>query len=124
MKNIFSLALVFSILAVTVLSCSKSSSNSGGGSGTLDCSTINAKFNADVFPIISTKCAINSGCHAAGSTTSGGPFTNYSQVSAKSSNIKTQVSSGNMPQAGSGITLTTDEKNKIICWVNSGAPNN
>ncbi len=124
MKRIANLVIIFSISAFILNSCSKSSSSGGGGSTTTDCSTINAKFAADVSPIISSKCAVNSGCHAAGSSNSGGPFTNYSQISAKASNIKTQVSSGNMPQAGSGITLSTDEKNKIICWINSGAPNN
>lgn len=85
-----------------------------------DCSTINAKFSTQVAPLIQTRCAI-SGCHDASSGNAGGPFTNYTLISAKAANIKGQVRSGAMPQ---GSSLTAAEIQLISCWVDSGAPNN
>jgi hypothetical protein len=35
--------------------------------------------------------------------------------------IKPAVANGTMPKTG---TLTTAQKNSIICWINNGAPNN
>jgi hypothetical protein len=106
-------------IAVVLNGCTK---NNDGSSTTTDpCIGLSVKFSADVQPIINTTCAINSGCHATGSTNSGGPFTDYNLIFAKRSNIKFQVENGFMPKVGS---LTTDQKNKIICWINSGAPNN
>ncbi len=73
------------------ISCSKKSSTdtgSGGGS----CTGVSAKFAADVQPILTTVCSINSNCHASGSINSGGPFTNHAQVAAKAAAIKTAIS--------------------------------
>lgn len=75
----------------------------------------------DVSPIFQTKCAINSGCHAAGSSNVGGPFTSYDLIKAKASQIKLQVQTGLMPQTGH---LTPTELQSIVCWVDAGAPNN
>jgi hypothetical protein len=112
------------LLVISVNSCSKSDS---GGTVTpppppvtTNCSGINPSFSTEIFPLIQAKCA-TSGCHNAGSTNQGGPFTSYALINAKSANIKTQVASGAMPKTGS---LTTAEKNTIICWVNNGAANN
>lgn len=69
---------------------------------------------------MNTTCAIG-GCHDAASTNVGGPFTSYSLIFAKRSTIKSQIVAGIMPQTGS---LTPDQKNKIICWIDAGAPNN
>ena len=121
-----------SILAATIfISCSKSggtdggSGGSGGGGGggstTVDCSTVtNKSFAANVAPIISSTCAIAS-CHAAGSSNGPGPLLTYTQISSAGSLIKSAVSTGRMPQ---NSTLTTAQKNTIICWVDSGTPNN
>ena len=116
------------ILATSILcfaeSCSKSSptNNPGGGSGiTFSCTGISPKFGADVVPIINTVCSINSNCHGAGSTNSGGPFTNYVQINAKTSNMRSAVLAGVMPQSG---TITQAQINNLICWIDSGAPNN
>ena len=85
------------------------------------CATLSFKFAADVKPIIDATCAINSGCHATGSTNKGGALTDYNKIFVKRADIKSQIEAGLMPQTGS---LTADQKNKIICWINSGAPNN
>lgn len=88
-----------------------------GGS---NCSGSANKFS-NVNPIIQSKCGFSSSCHAAGSTNSGGPLTSYDLIKAKASNIKLQVQTGLMPQTGS---LTPTELQSIVCWVESGAPNN
>ena len=104
-----------------LMACSKSSSGSGGGGGTDVCAAVTAKFATDVLPLMQTKCSFSSGCHGTGSTNSGGVLLTYAQISAKSATIKSQVAGGMMPKSGS---ITTVEKNIIICWVNSGALNN
>lgn len=85
----------------------------------VNCSTINAKFGADVFPLITTKCSLPS-CHdaASGRIT----FQNYAQISAAAGRINTRVVvEKSMPQTG---PLQKSEIDIIKCWIESGAPNN
>jgi hypothetical protein len=120
-------ALVITLFGLIIIfSCSKDNGGSGGGSGgggsSVNCATVtNKAFNADILPIITSTCAVNTGCHATGSTNGPGALTNYTQVAANAAAIKSAVQSGRMPQ---GSTLATSQKNSIICWVDSGAPNN
>jgi hypothetical protein len=108
---------MFSFLLIS--SCSKE--GGGGGSTTVDCNTVSNKaFAADVNPIIQSTCAI-SGCHASGSTNGPGALTSYTEIFNARTNIRSAVSSGRMPQTGS---LSTSQKNSIICWIDGGAPNN
>lgn len=117
-KNILVTTSALLAFFLFLIACSKKST----GDVSADvCTATSAKFAANVLPLMQTKCAINSGCHATGSTNSGGVLMTYAQISARSSNIKSQVAAGIMPQTGS---LTTAEKNAIICWVNNGALNN
>ena len=107
-------------------SCSKDTGggNGGGGGGgtTVNCATVtNKAFNADVLPIFNATCASSISCHASGSGNGPGPLTNYTQISGNKTAIRDAVSSGRMPQ---GSTLTTAQKNSIICWIDSGAPQN
>ena len=88
--------------------------------GSTDCQ-LNAKFAANVNPIIQSKCAISPDCHASGSTNTAGPLTNYTQIHNLSAVIKGQVISGLMPKTGS---LTSAELQTIVCWIDAGAPNN
>lgn len=91
-----------------------------GSNQAVDCSTIAAKFGADVSPLISSKCAI-SGCHDA--TASGGlVFQNYAQISAAKDRINVRaVVEKSMPSAA---PLQPAEINILKCWIESGAPNN
>jgi len=123
-------AVFFILVIVTYASCSKSSSSAGGtgggsgggggGNGTVDCSAIAKSFSANIQPIISSRCAI-SGCHGAGSVNGPGELTTYQQIFNARSQIRPAVSSGLMPQ---GSSLTQAQINTIICWIDSGAPNN
>ena len=91
-----------------------------GSTVVADCSTIPAKFSADVMPIISSKCAIP-GCHDA-SASGGVIFQTYAQISAKKDRIHTRaIIEKSMPASGA---LLPDEINKIKCWIDAGALNN
>jgi uncharacterized membrane protein len=91
-----------------------------GSNAAVDCTTVNAKFAADVLPLITSKCA-TSGCHDA--TASGGVvFQNYAQINAVKDRINARaVVEKTMPTAG---PLSQAETNIIKCWIESGAPNN
>lgn len=109
---------IFSSLIVCIFlnACTKD-----GPSNTDPCNGVSAKFAADVQPIINSSCANSASCHGTGSTNSGGALTDYNKIFTKRSEIKFQVENGLMPKTGA---LPTAEKNNIICWINSGAPNN
>lgn len=108
--------ILLTIAGIVLLACSKSSDNTSNP----DCSTAKS-WSTDVSPIIQSTCAINAGCHASGSTNGPGPLTSYTQVFNARTNIRAAVASGTMPQNGS---LSPSQKNAIICWIDSGAPNN
>ncbi len=120
MNKALSVAAAISFLIVLIPSCSK---DGGGGGSTpvLDCNTVtNKAFANDVNPIIQSSCAIPN-CHGTGSTNGPGQLTNYTEIFSARTNIRSAVSSGRMPQTGS---LSTSQKNSILCWIDSGAPNN
>jgi len=120
MKKLTVTCLLAGASILFTASCSKKSSTDTGTGGSA-CTGVSAKFTADVQPILTTVCSINSNCHASGSTNSGGPFTNHAQVAAKAATIKTAISNGTMPQGGS---LSQAQKNAFICWIDGGALNN
>jgi hypothetical protein len=110
-----------------IASCSKSGGDGGGGtaggggSTTTNCTGVASAFAANVNPIIQSTCATDATCHGAGSANGPGPLLTYTQISNASALIKPAVASGTMPKVG---TLTAAQKNSIICWINSGSPNN
>jgi hypothetical protein len=122
-KTFFGLTLLVAGIVATQAGCSKDDSNpsTGGTTTPVSCTGADTRFAAAVQPLIASKCSYGSGCHGSGASNSGGVLLTHAQISARASNIKIQVESGRMPQAGS---LTTAEKASIVCWVNAGAPNN
>ncbi|MBL0068589.1 MAG: hypothetical protein IPP39_08910 [Chitinophagaceae bacterium] len=117
MNKILFIILIFSISSVITLSCSKDK----GGTTTVDFSTvINKAYAADVSPILQASCNL-AGCHAAGSFNGPGALTNYTEIFNARAAIRVSVASGRMPQ---GSSLSTGQKNSILCWIDSGAPNN
>lgn len=124
MKTKF-LLIIFS--AVLVTACSKSSPNNnggggggGGGGGTLNCATVPKSYANDVDPIVQSTCN-TAGCHNPGSVNGPGPLTNYTQLFNARSAVRTAIANGTMPK---NMTLTTAQRNSILCWIDSGAPNN
>ena len=122
MKKALFLSIGIISLVVIFVSCSKDGGgNGGGGGGTLDCSTVtNKSFSADINPIVQNTCNA-AGCHASGSFNGPGAITNYSEVFNNRAAIRTAIASGAMPK---NTTLSTSQKNSILCWIDSGAPNN
>lgn len=114
MKKTAATALAWTFIVV-IVSCSKSDDPPASA-----CDAVPKSFSADVNPLIQTFCN-QAGCHATGSTNGPGPLTNYSQVFTHRVAIRGAVQSGLMPQ---NTTLTAAQKNIIICWIDSGAPNN
>jgi hypothetical protein len=105
------------VLFVGVCSCSKQEKQDI----TIDCSGPAKSFAIDVQPVIQSTCNDDSGCHGTGSTNGPGPLLNYSRVFNARSSIRSAVVSGRMPLNSS---LTAEQKNAILCWIDSGAPNN
>jgi hypothetical protein len=108
--------LFLCIAAIVFFACSKSSDNDY----TPDCSTTRT-FSGDANPLIQSTCATNSGCHGSGSANGPGPLLTYNQVFNARVDIRSAVASGVMPQ---NTTLSHAQKDAIVCWIDSGAPNN
>ncbi len=91
-----------------------------GSNQAVNCSTVSAKFSADVLPLVTSKCAI-SNCHNS-SAAGGMVFQNYSQISAAKDRINQRVVvEKSMPPTGA---LAASEIAILQCWIESGAPNN
>ncbi|MEI8204466.1 MAG: hypothetical protein WCH34_15700 [Bacteroidota bacterium] len=102
MKKLIVLAAIYLALFV---GCKKAST-----AFTPSCSGTAKSFATDVKPIFQSSCVQ---CH--------GNFSTYAQISSDKANIRSKIIDGSMPQSSS---LSTDQKNKIICWIDAGAPNN
>jgi hypothetical protein len=118
--------LVILAASFIIIACSKGGDdggdgNGGGGGGSVNCTGVPASFSANVNPIIQSTCATDVSCHGAGSAVGPGPLLTYTQIFNARIAIKAAVANGTMPKTGS---LTTAQKNTIICWVDSGGPNN
>lgn len=85
------------------------------------CNGVTSAFAANVKPITDSNCATSSGCHASGSSHGPGALVTHAQIAAAKNSISNSIKSGSMPKNGS---LTTNEKNLILCWIQSGAANN
>lgn len=86
-----------------------------------DCSSGTKSFATDVKPLMLSACSSGSNCHGTGSRKGPGELLDYTQISGDKSEIRSDVAAGRMPPRSS---LTTAEKNTIICWIDNGALNN
>src|ERR1051326_6621394 len=87
----------------------------------LNCSQIASAYNANIKPIISAHC-LSSGCHGTGSAN--GDFTTYAGLKAAADNGQLDsrvLRDKNMPPSGA---LSTDDRDRIKCWLNNRSPNN
>jgi uncharacterized membrane protein len=91
------------------------------GSGTVNCTTVSAKYNTDVKPILQTKCN-SAGCHNAASAAGGTVLETHAQVAAKTARITQRCFVDKTMPPGS--PLSPGEISVIKCWIDSGAPNN
>jgi hypothetical protein len=76
-------------------------------------------YASEITPIFTANCTF-SGCHGPGTT--GRDWTNFNDVKAKANDIKMRTANRSMPIGGH--VLTTDEIQKIGCWVDDGANQN
>jgi hypothetical protein len=113
------------IVTAVLFACSKSTdtkvNNDNNNGGSIDCSNVPKSFSVDVNPIIQTKCATGSSCHGTGSINGPGALLTYSAIANAHADIRSAILSGLMPKNGS---LTSAQKNTIICWIDNGATNN
>ncbi len=119
--------IVKGILSLSVLiffaACSKESTGNGNTANPPidNCAGADAKFVADVNPIIQSSCATNSSCHGTGSFNGPGALTSFAQIKNAGTSIKSAVTSGRMPK---GSSLTTTQIKTLTCWIGAGSPNN
>jgi hypothetical protein len=111
MKRILVILLAFLIIANA---CTKDDVEY-----TPDCS-ITKTFAADANPVIQTYC-VTSGCHASGNGNGPGALTTYNEIYNARTSVRAAIADGSMPQNSS---LSNTQKDAIICWIDSGAPNN
>lgn len=74
------------------------------------CSSSTPSYSNEVKALIQSYC---SNCHS--------NYSSYAGANANRSSIRASIIDGTMPK---NTTLTTDQKNSIICWIDGGAPNN
>ena len=117
MKKIkFILFTVLIIFCTVIYNCKKDEYKN------LDCSTISSAYTANIKPIINSNCT-SSSCHGAGS--SNGDYTSYAGLKAKVDNGSLDnrvLQKKDMPKNASPLSL--DDRKKIKCWIEGGAPNN
>ena len=90
----------------------------------IDPCSVDVSFESQVKPIINTSCAI-AGCHN-GSLGPDRNWTVFNAFQAKSANVKDRITRspgtpGHMPAVGS---LTSEQIQTIVCWVDQGAQAN
>ena len=101
--------IMFGLLVCSALlgACSKSSTNPGY---TPDCTGAAKSFSSDVSPLIQSACT---GCHS--------KYAGYSGITGDKAAIRSTIVDGSMPQ---GSSLSSAQKNSIVCWIDNGALNN
>lgn len=101
--------LLTGLVFCTILAgaCSKSSTTP---IYTADCSGAAKTYSKDALPVINSACV---SCHSEYST--------YSGIANDKEAIRMTIVNGSMPTK---TTLTSAQKNSVVCWIDSGAPNN
>ena len=123
MKKKYQLIIIIAALVGGVAACHKQPNGNGGAPPTppppSSCSSVSAKFSADVNPIIQNSCAIG-GCHGSASNNGPGPLLTFDQIKNAAASIKSAVVSKSMPRGGA---LSNAQIQQISCWVDNGARN-
>lgn len=113
--------LISFLFAFYLISCTKNNEQDLYPTTASSCSTISAKYTADIKPLFLARCTI-SGCHNTTSNAGGFALETYTQVAAKAAKINQRcIVEKNMPAAG---PLSNAEIAMLKCWIDSGAPNN
>jgi hypothetical protein len=78
-------------------------------------------FSARISGIVENNCAVT-GCHVSG--TGRVDFSVKANILDNAAGIRSRTTSGSMPPAASGRSLTDAQIAEIACWVEDGAPDN
>ena len=100
------------IFVLILAACKKSNTNTTSNQTstyTPSCSGTKS-FKTDVFPLIQSSC---NGCHS--------NLGSYAAVKADAANVRVYIANGSMPRSS---TLTNAQKDIIMCWIDSGSPDN
>jgi hypothetical protein len=121
-KSNIGLAAVLIALALANFSCEREAVVFGKNTV---CDTTTVTYSGTIAPIISTNCL---SCHSASNPSAGFSLSNYEQVKPYAQGGillgVVQHSSGFQAMPKGGNKLATCDINKIMAWVNRGAPNN
>jgi hypothetical protein len=93
---------------VTFSACKKNNSSAQSTVYTPNCSGTKS-FKNDVLPILNSSC---NNCHS---------YNTYQSASSDASRIRSDVANGSMPR---NSTLSSSQKDAILCWIDNGMPNN
>jgi uncharacterized membrane protein len=75
-----------------------------------NCNGATKSYNADVKPTIQSNCT---SCHS--------QYGSYNGVKNDASSIRSSIANGSMPK---GKNMSDAEKDKVMCWIDAGCPNN
>ena len=128
MKRNLVIALLIVLPSIFIISCTKSSADEQTAvtpPGT--CDTVNMKYATDVLPILESRCF---GCHGNGNTGGSGGI-NLDGYNNLLPYITSGSVKGNITHASGFVGMPYGEPkmddctiNKILDWINQGAPNN
>lgn len=111
--------ILISFFTAIFVSCQKSSTNNSLAHSP-SCSGTTPSFSAKVNSLIMSNCAI-SGYHSTERTSGPDALNNSTEISNTSAFIRNSVVIGRMPK---GFTLTEEQKNNPVCWIDGGSKNN
>ncbi len=127
-KSLSIVLLILSLSSALVISCTKSSADKQtvvNPPGT--CDTVNMKYTADILPILESRCY---GCHGNGNTGGSGGI-NLDGYDHLLPYITSGSVKGNITHANGYVGMPYGQPkmddctiNKILDWINQGAPNN
>lgn len=85
-------------------------------------------FQAKIAPIIKAFCSLGTdfdgfGCHVQGGRANSN-FLIFSEIQSNAQELKRRVSIRNMPRSNSMLTLTDEQIEILVCWVDDGALEN
>ena len=109
------MCFLFSLLAMSVISCSKDKASLSP-----NCPDT-VSFNAVILPMVQSNCT---GCHGSGNGT-GYTLTNYANISSHADAVLGSMRGSGyqlMPQGGPALPDSVIQK--VACWINQGKLNN
>ena len=107
-QSILYSAVILATMATTIFSCTKTATVDNA-----TCSALDTKWSTAVSNIVKNKCA-TSGCHP--------NYAALANISGDASSCLSKLSNNSMPAGG--VTMTTAERNQLMCWLQDGGPNN